>query len=275
MTQAQHIEHKLAQQNSALELVQLTDMHLFVDTQGTLLGVETEREFTQCLTKAQQHYPNADAFLITGDIAQECNLKVYERFRRHMQHTQKPYFCLSGNHDDDKLVANSPIDFTNNQLIDTPHWRILMLNSSVAKTPSGLLSTDDLAWLEITLAKHADKHVLICLHHHPVALGSQWLDTHILKNADALWQTLADKPYVKAVVCGHVHQALDTMVDGIRVLATPSTSIQFKPKCHDFTIDCIPAGFRWLQLFQTGELATKVIRLDNVPPSLDREALGY
>ena len=55
---------------------------------------------------------------------------------------------------------------------------------------------------------------------------------------------------------GHVHQALDEMRDGLRVIATPSTCSQFKPLSDDFAVDDAPPAWRTLQLHADGSLTT-------------------
>jgi 3',5'-cyclic-AMP phosphodiesterase len=56
-----------------------------------------------------------------------------------------------------------------------------------------------------------------------------------------------------------VHQALDQLVDGVRVLATPSTCSQFRPLSHDFAVDDTPPAYRRLALHADGHIDTEVI----------------
>ncbi|MDI5829785.1 hypothetical protein MJN51_39885, partial [Salmonella enterica subsp. enterica serovar Kentucky] len=42
---------------------------------------------------------------------------------------------------------------------------------------------------------------------------------------------------VKYLLCGHIHQELDLDWNGRRLLASPSTCVQFKPHCANFTLD--------------------------------------
>jgi len=98
--------------------------------------------------------------------------------------------------------------------------------------------------------------VLICLHHHPVLMKSRWLDTVGLANAGDFLEVLRRHPQVRAVLFGHVHQALDEVRDGLRVIATPSTCSQFKPKSDDFAVDDSPPAWRTLQLHADGSIDT-------------------
>jgi Icc protein len=50
---------------------------------------------------------------------------------------------------------------------------------------------------------------------------------------------------VKHLLCGHIHQELDLDWNGRRMMATPSTCVQFKPHCANFTLDTVPAGAGW------------------------------
>ena len=56
---------------------------------------------------------------------------------------------------------------------------------------------------------------------------------HSLRNAGELDTVLAKFPHVKYLLCGHIHQELDLDWNGRRLLATPSTCVQFKPHCSN------------------------------------------
>ena len=82
-------------------------------------------------------------------------------------------------------------------------------------------------------------------------------------------------PQVKAILCGHIHQDLDRTYHGVRVLATPSTCIQFMPDSDDFALDHNNPGWRYLELTKDGRIITSVHRIsgDQFKPKLDAE--GY
>lgn len=89
---------------------------------------------------------------------------------------------------------------------------------------------------------------MLLLHHHPLPSGCSWLDQHSLRNAAELDNVLVNYPRVKYLLCGHIHQELDLDWNGRRLLATPSTCVQFKPHCANFTLDTISPGWRTLEL---------------------------
>ncbi len=80
---------------------------------------------------------------------------------------------------------------------------------------------------------------------------------------------------VKGIVCGHVHQDMNVMHKGIRVMATPSTCVQFKPQSDDFALDTVSPGWRELTLHANGEITTQVQRLASGSFLPDFTSSGY
>ncbi|MDI5828719.1 3',5'-cyclic-AMP phosphodiesterase, partial [Salmonella enterica subsp. enterica serovar Kentucky] len=80
---------------------------------------------------------------------------------------------------------------------------------------------------------------------------------------------------VKYLLCGHIHQELDLDWNGRRLLASPSTCVQFKPHCANFTLDTIAPGWRTLELRANGVLETEVHRLQDTRFRPDTASEGY
>ncbi|NMV27988.1 3',5'-cyclic-AMP phosphodiesterase, partial [Vibrio parahaemolyticus] len=97
------------------------------------------------------------------------------------------------------------------------HWQLILLDSQVVGVPHGRLSDQQLTLLEEKLAEHPERHTLVLLHHHPLLVGSAWLDQHTLKDAEAFWQVVERFDNVKGILCGHVHQDMNVLHKGIRV----------------------------------------------------------
>ena len=76
-------------------------------------------------------------------------------------------------------------------------------------------------------------------------------------------------------LCGHIHQELDLDWNGRRLMATPSTCVQFKPHCAGFTLDTVAPGWRWLNLHPDGSLTTEVCRLEGAQFRPDTASEGY
>ena len=80
---------------------------------------------------------------------------------------------------------------------------------------------------------------------------------------------------MRAVIWGHVHQTFEQQRKGVRLLATPSTCVQFLPDSKEFAVDMVPPGYRWLELYPDGTLKTGVERLQMIPGEIDLGTRGY
>jgi Icc protein len=257
---------------SVLRLIQFTDPHLYGSETESLRGIATLPALTATLAQARSHDWPPDAVLVTGDIVQD-DPAGYAHFRRLFSSLGVPVLCLPGNHDDPVVMARelNRAPFVVNGHADLGLWRIVLLDSSIPGSASGRLSAATLAILDDALATAGNRHCLVCLHHHPVAMDSRWLDRVGLENAEEFFQTLDRHRNVRALVWGHVHQAYEGLRKGVRLLATPSTCAQFLPHATDFMIDRQPPAYRTLELRADGSLTTEVVWVDK--RSLDRSGL--
>ena len=271
--------YSLPQTNpESVVLLQITDTHLFANGSGSLLGVATKDSFHAVLDGVDTAARHFDAIVATGDISQDHTPYSYQRFADGISRWPQPCFWLPGNHDFQptmqSILPSEQIKPQQHVLMGN-NWQMILLDSQVQGVPHGELSTAQLALLETALTRYPDRYTLILLHHHPLEAGSAWLDQHQLHNNGVLWNVIDRYPQVKAVLCGHIHQDLDRIYHGVRVLATPSTCIQFMPDSDDFALDHNNPGWRYLELTNNGQVITNVDRIhgDKFKPKLD--AAGY
>ena len=260
-----------------LRLLQFTDTHLYADAAGALLGVNTEQSLQEVLNLARQRHWPPDLVLTTGDLVHDGSVQAYARFLRHFSALGVPVYCLPGNHDAAPTLRTQlqqPTVRTLNHVVQGP-WQFCLLDTSVPGSEGGHLARAELQRLDAQLAAHPDHHALICLHHQPVPVGSPWLDTMAVDNAAALFAILDRHPQVRGLLWGHVHQDFHQLRQGVHLIASPSTCIQFAPDSTDFALDDTAPGYRWLRLHADGRIDTGVERLANMPAGLERTSHGY
>ena len=243
-----------------MTLVQVTDTHLTGDSDGTLLGMNTERSARQVIDAALASQ-QPDCVLVTGDIAADGQAAAYEQLNGFFNH-RVPTLWLPGNHDDVRAQKGAYRDHLKRRIVGR-HWDVLMLETQVVGKVGGYFSSAELDALQRAVADAAagDKSLLIATHHPLRALQSTWLDEQAVSNASAaltIMQALSDRV---VVVSGHVHQESDAVVQGVRMLTTPSTCIQFAPQSHNFALDDKQPGYRRIVLQPNGQIETQVIRI--------------
>ena len=178
---------------------------------ATLLGVNTAYYFNAVLEYAIKSQQNYDLCLITGDLAQDPCEESYQYMLSVLQAYPFPFTCLPGNHDDfglmQAILNTDNIDCR--KQISLGNWQIICLNSQIPDSPDGFLAASELNFLESALKEHPDMHTLIAVHHNSLPCGSGWMDTMIIKNAQAFLELIAQYPMVKTVINGHIHQEMD------------------------------------------------------------------
>jgi 3',5'-cyclic-AMP phosphodiesterase len=241
-------------------IVLLTDLHLYGAADGRLRGIATLPSLEAALATARAREAPWEALLLTGDLVQDDPVG-YQHVRRLFGGSAVPVYCIPGNHDEPApmraALASAPF-----QICGTARhgeWLLVMLDSFQHGMAAGRLAPGELARLDAALAANPDRHALVCLHHHPLAAGSRWLDTVGLQNGDELFEVLDRHRNVRVLLWGHVHQAFDGERRGVRLLGTPSTCAQFKPGSDSFAIDQRPPGYRWLELHDDGRVESAIV----------------
>jgi 3',5'-cyclic-AMP phosphodiesterase len=247
-----------------MNVLHLTDTHLRSDPTWRLHGHDVHARFRRTLDAIRSHSADIDAILVTGDISHDEGDAVYTTFRDEMAQFGCPVRVIPGNHDVPTAFANT---FTSPEAGAVAErfatrlgaWRIVCLNSQIPGHVHGAIGEVQLRRLRELLAREEPAPTLIALHHPATAVGTPWLDALCAQDGEALLDLAAAHAEVRALLCGHVHQA--SMVEvrpGLCQLTTPATAPGFRPGATEFEIDDQPPGMRWLTLAPDGTFKTRV-----------------
>jgi Predicted phosphohydrolases len=186
-----------------VRLLQFSDMHLFGDAAGRLRGVACLPALQAAVADAYRRSHRMDAVLLTGDLVQD-DPGGYRWIRHVFGSSDIPVLCLAGNHDlpDHMRATLNDAPFVIGGATRFERWTIVMLDSWLANSASGEIGEAQLAQLRETLRTHRDQHILLCLHHHPIRMRSDWLDRVGLRDADAFMQVVREHSNVRGVRVG-------------------------------------------------------------------------
>ncbi len=261
-------------------IVHLTDMHLFQDRERMLKGVPTLASFRAVKSLAWQRHPRPEALILGGDLAQDELAPTYRLLADEITGWCETTRVTPGNHCNLGALKRTllpalgmpPLEQSEMRL---GNWLIVPLDShDPGRAPAGRLGQAELERLDRLLAETEADHALLALHHHPAPVGSAWMDAMMLEDADDFWRIVHNAGTVRGVLFGHVHQAFDDMHDSVRLLGTPSTCVQFRPKQDEFALDESGPGYRWLRLRADGGMDTGVERVEGfLPPDPDDRSL--
>ena len=245
-----------------LSLVQVTDTHLTGTEAGCLLGMNTARS-ARGVIHAALAAESADCILVTGDIAADGQPEAYGQLEV-LLGTSVPSLWLPGNHADVSFHKDGYAPNMKRRL-RAKHWDVVMLETQVEGEVGGVLSTTELAALRSAVddARLANKALLVATHHPLRRLESAWLDEQSVKNASEALDILKPIADQTAVISGHVHQESDELINGVRMMTTPSTCVQFAPGSQDFALDSKDPGYRRLVLHPNARIETQVVRISD------------
>ncbi|MGB5244969.1 MAG: metallophosphoesterase [Woeseia sp.] len=239
----------------------ITDTHLFAEADGSLRGTNTNTTLTAVLQHLRAARWPAELIAMTGDLIQDDTRGAYQNFCQHFGSLGLPVLCVPGNHDIRNLMreALSAAPYRYCGTHRQHDWFIVGIDSCKKGSAGGAVSAAELDRLRNLVENTDAQHVLVCLHHPPLLVGTAWLDTVGLENGEAFLDALAAMKKVRGCLFGHVHQNFDHVHDGMRILGTPSTCRQFLPGSDNFALDDRPPAYRRVELRPDGSIAEELL----------------
>ena len=220
---------------------------------------------------AALHRP-LDALVLTGDLSDAGKRPDYQWLAARLGRFAH-VVAVPGNHDDrgalrDALLGGAspgPGAGPVNTVHELNGLIILGCDSTVPGQDSGLLSDETLAWADDVLAEvHPGTPAVLAFHHPPILLHDQWLDGMRQFGADRLAGLLSRHTRVRALLCGHVHQAVSARFAGVPLIAAPSVAPGLRMPWEADLAFTTPPGFAVHALTRPGDL-TSHLRLAATP----------
>lgn len=235
-------------------IIQITDLHIGGEDQFPF-GVNLRANFLNILADIERMNPNL--LVLTGDFCyKEAREDVYEWIRHQLERIGIPYEFIGGNHDDIAMMTSGLLNedlsnaqseyYFSDELVD---HHILYLDSA-----SGVMSEEQLAWIDLEVRRAAGRNLLIFIHHPPVLAGVPHMDNgYSLHNNQDLLRILEQHSSPVQVFCGHYHVDRTVVWKNVMVNITPSLFMQIFPYVEEFAIDHYEIGYRVLD-FAEGTL---------------------
>jgi len=257
-------------------VLQLTDPHLMASEDGALLGVNTRDSLDAVIADVINSHGQPDLILATGDIAQDGSEEAYRVFGDRLRAFSAGSAWIAGNHDQvGRLAEVAALYGSDRRHIVEGGWQFILLNSSVPGKVFGELAESELEFLAGILEQYPDLPALVTLHHHPVDISADWMRDIGLRNREDFWRIIDRFPQVKVVLWGHIHQTHEKQRNGVQLLATPSTCIQFTSGSRKFSVEDLAPGYRWFELQASGNFTSEVCRALDFQFELDQTSSGY
>lgn len=211
-------------------IAQITDIHLGFDP-GNPNELNAER-LAQVLRVLNEGPNRPDLLLATGDLTDRGDPDSYRRLAEAFSACTFPIWPCMGNHDDRASFAQHfphipQEDGFVHYVIPLEGRRIIILDTLEPGRHGGAFCDARAAWLKARLDEDAATPTLIVMHHPPVEVGIEWMNTHPEEPWVARFMAaIAGRSNIMAILCGHIHRTITAPWQGTTVAVCSSTAPQ-------------------------------------------------
>jgi 3',5'-cyclic-AMP phosphodiesterase len=174
-----------------------------------------------------------DAVVVSGDLAEHGSAEEYALVREQIATLRAPVAVVPGNHDDRSALRRAfdlpggdadPIHYS----LDIGPLRLVMLDSTIPGEDGGELGSEQLSWLDTTLAAAPERPTLLVMHHPPLLTGmTPWDRIGLAESSRVELTRIATRnPQVLAILAGHIHRPTTGSIGGRVAITAPSTYVQ-------------------------------------------------
>lgn len=216
---------------------QITDLHIRSPGLTVAGRVQTADFLARAVAKLNRLDPQPDFLLITGDLVDRGTADEYAYLAECLTPLAMPVRLAVGNHDGrDGFRATfgvndywDPAEPFVQYALDAGPVRLLVLDTLDMGKPSGALCDQRLDWLAARLAEDRKVPTVIALHHPPVSVGMNMMDSiGLLHGAARLHGLIAAAPNVERLLAGHLHRSVTVRFAGTVLDVMPGVAHQ----CH-------------------------------------------
>jgi Icc protein len=189
-----------------------------------------------------------DFVLHTGDVVFNPIPEAYALAREVLSKISTPIYYVAGNHDHVEALQRtlmgrsetvSPLDYQ----FEVNGAQFVVVDSNQlgsVEPPNGFVTDAQLEWLGNICRANNARPLVIAVHHNPLPIGAPWWDDYMrLLDGEAFHNALLPaKHRIRGVFFGHVHEATDTVRDGILYTSALSSWSQFHT--YPGQVDTIP-----------------------------------
>jgi 3',5'-cyclic-AMP phosphodiesterase len=244
-------------------IIQITDFHVFKSNETEMFGIKTNDNFESVIHYIHDNISTDNACLfLTGDLSQDETPEAYKIIAENINNLGMKAYWIPGNHDDINLMELIFEPYENiikGDLLDIDRWRFVFMNTQLPGSTEGRINQSEMSRLDEILSRSSsrEKNVCIVMHHHPIKVGSPFIDRHMLQNTDDFFTLLSKYNNISVIMTGHVHNDYSILYNNIKVETSPATCVQFSSSDEHLDLNK-KIGFK-LHRIQEGKYSNETI----------------
>ncbi|MDX1809153.1 MAG: phosphodiesterase [Sulfurospirillaceae bacterium] len=213
-----------------MKFIHISDTHIISGNKSHYAS-DPIYKLKKAVESINKYQSGADFAVITGDLSDNGALESYEILKNILDNLSIPYYLILGNHDDrENYLKVFPDPFATqpfthfSKIIDNS--LLLFLDTLDVSSHSGHLCESRFEWLENELAQNNHLPAYIFMHHPPVVIHHDMMDSMGFNDKEEFWKTIEKTQNVKHIFFGHVHLIINGVFNGVGYSSTRSTNHQ-------------------------------------------------
>jgi 3',5'-cyclic AMP phosphodiesterase CpdA len=212
-----------------VNFLHLSDIHI-PEKQGDLwFGVDPCKKLEKLIELVRKLEFNPSFTVITGDISHTGTIKSYNLAKRYIDELRRlagPIFPTMGTHDNRKNFSNILLEKPSpqheppcyySQTIEGLH--VIAMDSHTPGSKMGGFNEEQLDWLKVELREHRAEPAIIAFHEPIFFFGELGMFNKV---SASRFKEIISEGNVLAVLSGHIHCPLFTVVDGVHYVQAGS-----------------------------------------------------
>lgn len=193
--------------------------------------LDADEKLAELVASIEKMNIHPDAIIFTGDLADKGEPEAYIRLRKAFQPVadklDTELIWVMGNHDKrdalrtylmDEAESLTPVD----KVYEFNGLRVISLDSSVPGYHYGLVSSQQLEWLESVLSQPVEHGNILALHHPPIPSVLPLAQVVELQDQNGLADVVKGKD-IRSIIAGHLHYSSFGVFAGIPVSVASSS----------------------------------------------------
>ena len=266
-----------------MKFIHFSDIHFNADYSGSIIrrlhyktGLTTTEQFELSLDHMLSSEPDADFYILTGDLVHEGTTDEYAIIQEIITGRLKaPVYVCPGNHDYDCYFEHWPEYYAGScgSYMANESIRIISIDSRGGPYGSGVLNNEQLDWLREILAKPNPSGASILLvHHTPHVSGEVPYLVYQMQEPERLLEVVEGSD-IAGIFCGHTHIRFESTFGGIPVYTAPGITFGiYTDEEHDYMTWNNLTGYN-ICTFEKGVLSVEAV--DIVPEVFCEEKIHY
>jgi 3',5'-cyclic AMP phosphodiesterase CpdA len=196
-----------------MKFIHLSDVH-FKEDDFHLYGLDPSQRLKRAIDSINKNQHDADFIVITGDLADEGELKAYEKLDKLLESCEPEVIKLIGNHDNrENFLKVFSSSFQHEGFIQgskrVGDKTFIFLDTKIPNTHAGDMCDVRFTWLEQQLEANKDQDVYLFMHHPPMDVDIGYMDKIGFKSQERLKTLLLKYDNIGYMFLGHLHRVIN------------------------------------------------------------------